>query len=81
MRHEYPAEDYYYTVMPSSTPADNPARKLVYWLLTDDGQAVAARAGYIPVRIYHSTRRQEVSCHFLGLGAGALNFNRSLTLD
>ena len=47
---QYPLEDYYYAVMRKDTPEDSPARKLVDWLLTDEGQAVAARAGYIPLR-------------------------------
>ncbi|MDR1217823.1 MAG: substrate-binding domain-containing protein, partial [Oscillospiraceae bacterium] len=49
-RGEYPLEDYYYAVVRKDTPADSPARKLVDWLLTDDGQTIAARAGYIPLR-------------------------------
>jgi phosphate transport system substrate-binding protein len=46
---EYPLEDYYYAVMRKDAPVDSPARKLVDWLLTDDGQTMAARAGYIPL--------------------------------
>jgi phosphate transport system substrate-binding protein len=49
-RGEYPLEDYYYAVMRRDTPEDSPARKLTAWLLTDEGQTVAARAGYIPMR-------------------------------
>ena len=49
MRGEYPLEDHYYAVIRKDTPADDPARKLIEWLLTDDGQALAVRAGYIPL--------------------------------
>ena len=49
-RGEYPLEDFYYAVMRKDTPADAPARKLVDWVLTDDGQRLAVRAGYIPLR-------------------------------
>ncbi|SHH84379.1 ABC-type phosphate transport system, substrate-binding protein [Sporobacter termitidis DSM 10068] len=49
-RGEYPLEDYYYAVVRKDMPADSPARQLIDWLRTDDGQTVAARAGYIPLR-------------------------------
>jgi phosphate transport system substrate-binding protein len=49
-RGEYLLEDYYYAVVRKNAPADSPARKLIDWLLTDDGQTIAARAGYIPLR-------------------------------
>ncbi|MDR1205224.1 MAG: substrate-binding domain-containing protein [Peptococcaceae bacterium] len=49
-RGEYPLEDYYYAVTRKDTPAGSPSRRLVDWLLTEDGQRVAARAGYIPLR-------------------------------
>jgi len=47
---QYPLEDCYYAVMRKDTPADSPARTLVNWLLTDDGQMLAIQAGYIPLR-------------------------------
>ena len=47
---DYPLEDCYYAVMRSDTPEDSPARKLVDWLLGDEGQRLAIRAGYIPIR-------------------------------
>jgi len=50
MRGEYPLEDNYYAVIRSDTPKDHNARKLIEWLLTDGGQALAAGAGYIPLR-------------------------------
>jgi len=50
MRGAYPLEDYYYAVIRKDTPRDHAARKLIAWLLTDDGQKLAASAGYIPLR-------------------------------
>jgi len=47
---EYPLEDYYYAVIRKDSPSDSVERKLIDWLLTDEGQAVAVRAGYIPLR-------------------------------
>ena len=48
-RGEYPLEDFYYAVIRRDTPADSPARRLIEWLLSDDGQALAIQAGYIPM--------------------------------
>ena len=47
---EYALEDYYYAVLRKDTPSNSPARTLVNWLLTDAGQTIAAKAGYIPLR-------------------------------
>ena len=49
-RGEYPLEDHYYAVIRKDTPAGSPARALIDWLLTDEGQELAVRAGYIPLR-------------------------------
>ena len=49
-RGDYPLEEYYYAVMRKDTPADSPARKLISWLLTEAGQTVAVKAGYIPLQ-------------------------------
>jgi hypothetical protein len=50
MRGEYPVEDHYYAVIRKDTPEDHPARKLIDWILSDEGQTLAVRAGYIPLR-------------------------------
>ena len=47
----YPYITCYYAVMRKDTPEDHPMRELVSWLLGDDGQAVAQRAGYVPMRV------------------------------
>ena len=49
-RGDYPLETFYYAVIRKESPADSPERKLINWLLTDEGQALAAGAGYIPLR-------------------------------
>ena len=49
MKGNYPLDDCYYAVMLKSTPADSPARKLVDWMLSRDGQELASLAGYIPL--------------------------------
>ena len=46
---QYALEDNYYAVIRKNTPDDSPARSLINWLLTDDGQTIAAKAGYIPM--------------------------------
>ena len=47
---EYPLEDHYYAVMRKGMPEECPARKLVDWLVSDEGQSLVIRAGYIPLR-------------------------------
>ncbi|MDL2273838.1 substrate-binding domain-containing protein [Oscillospiraceae bacterium OttesenSCG-928-G22] len=47
---DYPLETFYYAVLRADTPADHPARALLAFLLSDDGQRVAESAGYIPLR-------------------------------
>ncbi len=46
----YPFCTNYFAVMKKDLPDDAPERALVDWLLTDEGQRVAARAGYVPMR-------------------------------
>ncbi len=47
---EYPLNTAYYAIYRKDLPADHPARALVAWLLTDEGQRVAQSAGYVPLR-------------------------------
>ena len=49
-RSEYCLEDFYYAVMRKNTPEESPARKLVTWLLSEEGQTCAVQAGYIPLQ-------------------------------
>lgn len=45
----YPLCTHYYAVMRKDTLADSPARALVSWLLTEEGQRLASQAGYVPL--------------------------------
>jgi len=47
---KYQLYDYYYAVIRKDTPDDSPARALIEWLLSDEGQALAISAGYIPLK-------------------------------
>lgn len=46
---EYPLTSAYYIVVLKSSPADSPARRLAAMMLSERGQRVAQRAGYVPV--------------------------------
>lgn len=48
----YPLCTAYYAIYPKSLPENHPARRLVTWLLSDEGQQVAKNAGYVPVRFF-----------------------------
>ena len=50
MDDSYPLSTYYYAVLPKDTPDDDPARQIVNWLLTDEGQALVKETGYIPLK-------------------------------
>jgi len=66
MRGEYPFEDYYYAVMRKDTPEDSPLRKLVEWMLTDEGQELIIRAGYIPLRPVNGGLPADIDPIYLG---------------
>jgi phosphate transport system substrate-binding protein len=63
---EYALEDHYYAVMRQNTPVNSPARKLVAWLLTEEGQSLAARAGYIPLRPLEDIWPADIDPIYLG---------------
>lgn len=46
---EYPLLGKNYAVFRSDEPEDSPVRRLVRWLLTEQGQTAIAKAGYVPV--------------------------------
>jgi len=46
---DYPLCTTYCAVLRADTPADHPARRLVEWLLSPEGQRVAVDAGYAPL--------------------------------
>ncbi len=46
----YPLITYYYAVIRKDTPKTDPARKMIDWLLGEEGQRVAEEAGYVPMQ-------------------------------
>jgi phosphate transport system substrate-binding protein len=47
---QYPYTSAYYAVLKKSEAKDSNARKLLAWVLSDEGQKVAEQSGYVPVR-------------------------------
>lgn len=46
----YPYTSAYYAVMKKTEPKDSKARKLLAWILSDEGQKLAEQSGYVPLR-------------------------------
>jgi phosphate transport system substrate-binding protein len=46
----YPFTSAYYAVMKKTEPADSGARKLLAWILSSDGQKLAEKTGYVPLK-------------------------------
>lgn len=46
----YPIRTAYYAVVRSDEPQDSNARKLIAWLLTEEGQQLAEEAGYVRIK-------------------------------
>lgn len=46
----YPYSNDFYAVVRADEPADSPARKVMAWLLTTDGQKAVKDAGYVPAK-------------------------------
>jgi phosphate transport system substrate-binding protein len=47
---DYPFTSAYYAVMRKTEPADSGARKLLAWILSADGQKLAEKSGYVPLK-------------------------------
>lgn len=47
---EYPFTSAYYAVINKSQSEDSPARKLLNFILSDEGQKIAGETGYVPVK-------------------------------
>jgi phosphate transport system substrate-binding protein len=47
---EYPFTSAYYAVLRKTEPADSGARKLLAWILGAEGQKLAEKAGYVPLK-------------------------------
>lgn len=43
---EYPCSAFYYAVIKSDTPKNSPSRKLVSWLLSEEGQYIFTKSGF-----------------------------------
>jgi len=86
----YPLTANYYVVIPKILPEDHPARKLVAWLLSDDGQNLIQESGYVPLRESPSSQPPplqipvsdsvKISCGTGGLQSRA-NENSLFTLE
>jgi phosphate transport system substrate-binding protein len=48
---KYPYTSAYYAVIKKSEPKDAPARKLLNWILSEDGQKLSEKTGYIPLKV------------------------------
>lgn len=46
----YPYVSYYYAVLRKDSPEDSPERRLLNWLLSPEGQALAEEAGYVSLK-------------------------------
>lgn len=47
---QYPYTSAYYAVMKKTEAIDSNARKLLAWILSDEGQKLAEQSGYVPLR-------------------------------
>lgn len=47
---KYPYTSAYYAVLKKSEPKGSNARKLLAWILSDNGQKLAEKSGYVPLR-------------------------------
>lgn len=48
---KYPFTSGYYAVLNKKSPADSKERKLLEWILSDDGQKNATSSGYVPLKV------------------------------
>ena len=46
----YPIRTAYYAVLRSDEPKDSPARRVVEWILSEQGQTLAEEAGYVKIK-------------------------------
>lgn len=47
---EYPVKTAYYAVIRSNEPEDSPVRKMIDWILSEEGQKLAEEAGYVKIK-------------------------------
>ena len=54
----YPLTNPMYVVIASSEPADSPARLVYNWILSENGQRLAAREGYVSIMDFETSPRE-----------------------
>ena len=68
----YPLLGYNYAIFNAEEPKDSPVRKLVEWILTDEGQLAVAKAGYVTVRDIGFEYEEKTFEKYEGIGAGVI---------
>ncbi|HAN21869.1 MAG: hypothetical protein A2Y15_06310 [Clostridiales bacterium GWF2_36_10] len=68
--HSYPLLSYNYAVINVENPPDAPARNLIEWMLTDEGQRVVEESEYIPVADIESSLEADIVMPLLTDGTG-----------
>jgi len=66
----YPLMGYNYAVFHADQPEDGSVRRLVDWILSDEGQHAVARAGYVTVRDIGFDYAEAVFEKYEGIGLG-----------
>ncbi|MBR3962775.1 MAG: substrate-binding domain-containing protein [Oscillospiraceae bacterium] len=69
----YPLCGYNYAVFNSEEPTDSPVRKLVEWILSDEGQLAVAKAGYVTVRDIGFDYTEKTFEKYEGTGTGKIS--------
>lgn len=67
---EYPLMGYNYAVFNKEEPQDGPVRRLVDWMLSFEGQAAIAEAGYVTVRDIGFDYEEMTLSKYAGTGTG-----------
>ncbi len=70
---EYPLVGYNYAIFNAEEPEDSNVRKLVEWMLSDEGQLAAAKAGYVTMRDIGFDYSEEVIEKYEATGTGIKN--------
>ncbi|MBQ6877689.1 MAG: substrate-binding domain-containing protein [Oscillospiraceae bacterium] len=67
---EYPLMGYNYAVFNANEPEDSPVRKLVEWMVSDEGQLAVAKAGYVTLRDIGFSYEEKYIEIYSGTGTG-----------
>ncbi|MBR3952706.1 MAG: substrate-binding domain-containing protein [Oscillospiraceae bacterium] len=74
----YPLLGYNYAVFNSDEPEDSNVRKLVDWMISDEGQLAIAKAGYVTVRDIGFDYSEEKFEIYEGTGTGKVSVNEKV---